>query len=174
MKAGKGDKVKIIKKMNDWSSDYQEGDIFTVESTWYGGINVTSSTGIPLSIDEIEYEIIGKEPSSQPKGKVIFYAEDKQGLERAEQYAQKLCEENAVCNVEILAVNHAIKGLLSSEDNQTAFELHAKGVKFFVCEISIKELELTNAELVSLATTVPFGVLTLIEKQEEGYAYIRV
>ena len=74
MKAGKGDKVKIIKKMNDWSSDYQEGDIFTVESTWYGGINVTSSTGIPLSIDEIEYEIIGKEPSSQPKGKVIFHA----------------------------------------------------------------------------------------------------
>ena len=174
MKAGKGDKVKIIKKTNDWSSDYQEGDIFTVESTWYGGINVTSSTGIPLSIDEIEYEIIGKEPSSQPKGKVIFHAEDKQGLERAEQYAQKLCEENAVCNVEILAVNHAIKGLLSSEDNQTAFELHAKGVKFFVCETSIKELELTNAELVSLATTVPFGVLTLIEKQEEGYAYIRV
>ena len=68
MKAKKGDKVKIVKKMNDWSSDYQEGDVFTVESTWYGGINVTSSTGIPLSIDEIEYEIIGKEPTSQPKG----------------------------------------------------------------------------------------------------------
>ena len=57
MKAVKGDRVKIVKKMNDWSSDYQEGDVFTVESTWYGGINVTSSTGIPLSIDEIEYEI---------------------------------------------------------------------------------------------------------------------
>ncbi len=79
MKAKKGDKVKIVKKMNDWSSDYQEGDVFTVESTWYGGINVTSSTGIPLSIDEIEYEIIGKEPASQPKGKVIFHAEDIQG-----------------------------------------------------------------------------------------------
>ncbi len=163
MKAGKGDKVKIVKKMNDWSSDYQEGDIFTVESTWYGGINVTSSTGIPLSIDEVEYEIIGKEPDFQPKGKVIFHAEDKQGLERAEQYAQKLCEENAVCNVEILAVNQAIKGLLSSEDNQTAFELHAKGVKFIECESSMKELEISKAELVSLVTTVPFGVLTLIE-----------
>lgn len=174
MKAGKGDKVKIVKKMNDWSSDYQEGDVFTVESTWYGGINVTSSTGIPLSIDEIEYEIIGKEPTSQPKGKVIFHAEDKQGLERAEQYAQKLCEKNAVCNIEILAVNQAVKGLLSSEENQRTFELHAKGVKFFACETSMKELELTNAELVSLATTVPFGILTLVEKQEEGYAYIRV
>lgn len=174
MKAVKGDKVKIVKKMNDWSSDYQEGDIFTVESTWYGGINVTSSTGIPLSIDEIEYEIIGKEPVSQSKGKVIFHAEDKQGVERAQQYAQKLCEQNAVCNIEILAVNQALKGLLSSKDNQMALGLHAKGVKFFVCESSMKELEITNAELLSLVTTVPFGILTLIEKQEEGYAYIRI
>lgn len=174
MKALKGDKVKIVKKMNDWSSDYQEGDIFTVESTWYGGINVTSSTGIPLSIDEIEYEIIGKEPVSQPKGKVLFHAEDVQGLEKAEKYSEKLCEQNAVCCIEILAVNQAVKGLLSAEDNQTASALHAKGVKFFVCESSMKELELTSAELLSLATTVPFGILTIIEKQEEGYAYIRV
>ena len=163
MKAKKGDKVKIVKKMNDWSSDYQEGDVFTVESTWYGGINVTSSTGIPLSIDEIEYEIIGKEPTSQPKG-----------LEKAEKYAQELCQQNAVCQIEILAVNQAIKGLLSSEDNQTAFKLHAKGVKFLVCESSMKELEITDAELLSLAKTTPFGIFTLIEKQEDGYAYIRV
>lgn len=33
MKAVKGDQVRIVKKMNEWSSDYQEGDIFTVEST---------------------------------------------------------------------------------------------------------------------------------------------
>ena len=174
MKAKKGDKVKIVKKMNDWSSDYQEGDVFTVESTWDGGINVTSSTGIPLSIDEIEYEIIGKEPTSQPKGKVIFHAEDIQGLEKAEKYAQELCQQNAVCQIEILAVNQAIKGLLSSEDNQTAFKLHAKGVKFLVCESSMKELEITDAELLSLAKTTPFGIFTLIEKQEDGYDYIRV
>ena len=43
-----------------------------------------------------------------------------------------------------------------------------------VCENSMKELEITNAELLSLVTTVPFGILTLIEKQEEGYAYIRI
>ena len=88
MKAVKGDQVRIVKKMNDWSSDYQEGDNFTVKSTWYGGINVTSNTGIPLSIDEIEYEIIGKESVSQPKGKVIFHVENVQGLEKAMLYAE--------------------------------------------------------------------------------------
>ena len=155
MKAVKGDQVRIVKKMNDWSSDYQEGDIFTVESTWYGGINVTSNTGIPLSIDEIEYEIIGKESVSQPKGKVIFHVEN-------------------VHVLEILVVNQAIKGLLSLEDHPIALQLYRKGVKFLVCENSMKELEITNAELLSLVTTVPFGILTLIEKQEEGYAYIRI
>ena len=174
MKAVKGDQVRIVKKMNDWSSDYQEGDIFTVESTWYGGINVTSNTGIPLSIDEIEYEIIGKESVSQPKGKVIFHVENVQGLEKAMLYAEKLCEQNAVCGLEILAANQAIKGRLSSEDHPIALQLHRKGVKFLVCENSMKELEITNAELLSLVTTVPFGILTLIEKQEEGYAYIRI
>ncbi len=174
MKAVKGDQVKIVKKMDDWSSDYQEGDIFTVESTWYGGVNVTSNTGIPLSIDEIEYEIIGKEPVSQPKGKVIFHVEDVQGLEKAEKYAEKLCEQKVVCCVEILAVNQAVKGLLSSEEHAIALQMHREGVKFLVCENSMKELEITNAELLSWVTTVPFGILTLIEKQEEGYAYIRI
>lgn len=174
MKAVKGDQVRIVKKMNDWSSDYQEGDIFTVESTWYGGINVTSNTGIPLSIDEIEYEIIGKESVSQPNGKVIFHVENVQGLEKAMLYAEKLCNQNAVCVLEILVVNQAIKGLLSLEDHPIALQLYRKGVKFLVCENSMKELEITNAELLSLVTTVPFGILTLIEKQEEGYAYIRI
>ena len=47
MKAKVKDKIRIINKMNDWSMDYKEGDIFTVESTWYGGVNVKSPAGIP-------------------------------------------------------------------------------------------------------------------------------
>jgi intracellular sulfur oxidation DsrE/DsrF family protein len=105
---------------------------------------------------------------------VIFHVENVQGLEKAMLYAEKLCEQNAVCGLEILAANQAIKGLLSSEDHPIALQLHRKGVKFLVCENSMKELEITNAELLSLVTTVPFGILTLIEKQEEGYAYIRI
>ena len=30
MKAEVNDKIRIINKMNDWSMEYQEGDIFTV------------------------------------------------------------------------------------------------------------------------------------------------
>ena len=34
-------KIRIIKKNDEYSMEYQPGDIFTVDSTWYGGVNVT-------------------------------------------------------------------------------------------------------------------------------------
>ena len=54
-------KIRIIKKNNDFSLEYQPGDIFTVDSTWYGGVNVTSKSGIPLSLDREEYELYQEE-----------------------------------------------------------------------------------------------------------------
>ena len=49
-------KIRIIRKNDVYSLEYQPGDIFTVDSTWYGGVNVTSKSGIPLSLDREEYE----------------------------------------------------------------------------------------------------------------------
>lgn len=50
-------KIRIIKKQDEYSLEYQVGDIFTVDSTWYGGVNVTSKLGIPLSLGKEEYEV---------------------------------------------------------------------------------------------------------------------
>lgn len=49
-------KVRIIRKKDDFSLEYQTGDILTVDSAWYGGVNVTGRSGIPLSLDVEEYE----------------------------------------------------------------------------------------------------------------------
>ncbi len=174
MKAVKGDRIKIINKMNDWSSDYQEGDIFTVESTWYGGINVTSSTGIPLSIDEVEYEILGNTNQETVNQKVIFHVDSSQGLKAAINYAEELCKINGIYNMEILVVHQAVKSFLSTEDSKAICNLHSKGVKFLICKKSIEEVNIKTMELLSFVTVVPFGILTLIEKQSNGYAYIRV
>lgn len=51
-------KIRIVKKNDEYSLEYQPGDIFTVDSTWYGGVNVTSVSGIPLSLDRDEYEVM--------------------------------------------------------------------------------------------------------------------
>lgn len=56
-----GDKIRIIKKNDEYSTDYQLGDIFTVDSTWYGGVNVSSKLGIPLSLSREEYEPYSEE-----------------------------------------------------------------------------------------------------------------
>lgn len=55
-------KIKIIKKNNDYSSEYDIGDIFTIEGTWYGGVHITGKTGVPVSLDKDEYEELKPEP----------------------------------------------------------------------------------------------------------------
>lgn len=54
-------KIRIIKKQDEYSLEYQVGDIFTVDSTWYGGVNITSKLGIPLSLGKEEYEVYEEE-----------------------------------------------------------------------------------------------------------------
>ena len=51
-------KIRVIKKNDEYSMDYQVGDVLEVTGTWYGGINVNSKTGIPLCLDKDEYEEI--------------------------------------------------------------------------------------------------------------------
>ena len=61
-------KIKIIKKNNDYSSEYDIGDIFTIEGTWYGGVHITGKTGVPVSLDKDEYEELESEPiASEPE-----------------------------------------------------------------------------------------------------------
>ena len=54
-------KIRIVKKNDEFSLEYQPGDVFEVEGTWYGGVNVTSKAGIPLSLDRDEYELYEEE-----------------------------------------------------------------------------------------------------------------
>ena len=61
-------KIKIIKKNNDYSSEYDIGDIFTIEGTWYGDVHITGKTGVPVSLDKDEYEELESEPiASEPE-----------------------------------------------------------------------------------------------------------
>lgn len=55
-------KVKIIKKNDDYSTDYEVGDILEVQGTWYGGVHVAGRTGVPVSLDREEYIELSEEP----------------------------------------------------------------------------------------------------------------
>lgn len=56
-------KIRIIKKNDEYSQEYEIGDIFKIEGTWYGGVHITGKTGIPVSLDKDEYVELDTEPS---------------------------------------------------------------------------------------------------------------
>ena len=59
-------KIRIIKKNDDYSSEYDIGDIFNVEGTWYGGVHILGKTGVPISLDNDEYTVLSTEPEGEP------------------------------------------------------------------------------------------------------------
>lgn len=67
-------RVRIVKKNDEYSLEYQVGDVFGVDGTWYGGVNVTSRSGIPLSLDREEYEFISEK--EQAKHEIHKYSYD--------------------------------------------------------------------------------------------------
>jgi intracellular sulfur oxidation DsrE/DsrF family protein len=48
-----------------------------------------------------------------------------------------------------------------------------KGVVFNVCEFSLKERKVEKTKLIEQATYVPAGILEIVEKQEQGWSYIK-
>ena len=83
-------KVRIIRKNDADSLEYEVGDILDVEGTWYGGVNVKGRSGIPLSLDREEYEEYRQEPQNaagqeeQSIGKAVqpLSGECRQGTEQ--------------------------------------------------------------------------------------------
>ena len=60
-----------------------------------------------------------------------------------------------------------------NDDVELMRELSKKNVKFVACNNSLNSLELIEEDLYDYITVVPAGVLELIEKQREGFTYIK-
>lgn len=51
-------RIRIIKKNDEYTSEYEIGDIFNIEGTWYGGVHITGKSGVPVSLDKEEYQAL--------------------------------------------------------------------------------------------------------------------
>lgn len=58
-------RVRIIKKNDEYSSEYDLGDIFEITGTWYGGVHIDGKSGVPVSLDKDEYMELDTEPQEQ-------------------------------------------------------------------------------------------------------------
>lgn len=64
-------RIRIIKKNDEYTSEYDIGDIFNVEGTWYGGVHITGKSGVPVSLDKEEYQELYTEPEPETEGEEL-------------------------------------------------------------------------------------------------------
>ena len=67
------DKIKIIKKNDEYSSEYQIGDTFEIEGTWYGGVHIIGKTGAPVSLDKDEYIYLDADPENKADSASVIF-----------------------------------------------------------------------------------------------------
>ena len=60
-------RIRIIKKNDEYNSEYEVGDIFEIQGTWYGGVHITGKSGVPISLDKEEYQELDTEPEPKPE-----------------------------------------------------------------------------------------------------------
>lgn len=58
-------RIRVIKKNDEYNSEYEIGDIFEIQGTWYGGVHITGKSGVPISLDKGEYQELDTEPEPE-------------------------------------------------------------------------------------------------------------
>jgi intracellular sulfur oxidation DsrE/DsrF family protein len=122
--------------------------------------------------------------STGPVGedKVVYHLNA--GLEQATNGLRNIrnhLEVNPKARIVVVAhaqgVDYLMKGMKDKNGNPydlTVEDLKAQGVRFEVCEITLRNRKLTRAQFIEDATFVPSGVAEITRlQQREGYAYLR-
>jgi len=114
--------------------------------------------------------------------KVVYHINDTEGqATRAMQYISNHLEVNPKARIVIVThaagVDFLMRGAKTKNGNPYSIpveELSLQGVRFEVCEITLRERQLTRKQFIPEATFVPSGVAEITRlQQREGYAYIR-
>jgi intracellular sulfur oxidation DsrE/DsrF family protein len=114
--------------------------------------------------------------------KVIYHINDTEGqATRAMQYISNHLEVNPKARIVIVThaagVDFLMRGAKTKNGNPYSIpveELALQGVRFEVCEITLRERQLIRKQFIPEATFVPSGVAEITRlQQREGYAYLR-
>lgn len=112
------------------------------------------------------------------KGKVVFQVSDDspktwgQAMNNIKNVQQAFG--NANVDVELVVYGHGI-GMLKSDSvvGNRVGDAIKNGVKIVACESTMKGMKLSVDDMLPTIGYVPGGVIELMTKQKEGYAYIR-
>lgn len=81
-------------------------------------------------------------------------------------------------DIEVLANSEAVKVYVSNNDTEinirnTMKTLSDREVKFVACNNALKAFDLKKEDLNTFVHIVPVGILELVNKQMDGYSYIK-
>ena len=123
-------------------------------------------------------------PASDPIGpdKVVYHLSS--GLEQASDGLRNIrnhLEVNPKAQIVVVAhargVDYLMKGAKDKNGNRyedIVENLESQGVRFDVCEITLRERRLKREQFIEKAAFVPSGVAEIARlQQREGYAYLR-
>lgn len=77
--------------------------------------------------------------------------------------------------IEVVAHNKGINLLVKDKTN-VPVELAALkkcGVDFYACEFTLRQLNIPKADIIAESGYVERGIVHIVERQEEGWAYIK-
>lgn len=77
--------------------------------------------------------------------------------------------------IEVVAYNQGIDFLMTkrTRHHDIIAELKSKGVRFVVCQNTMNQRNIKADELIPEAEIVPAGIAEIVEKQEQGWSYIK-
>lgn len=110
--------------------------------------------------------------------KVIFHIDESEKWELLLKNVSNLTRiaDPKFSKIEVLANSEAVKEFVPDAGNpyfHLMGQLSGQGVLFTACNNALNGLGIKRAELMPFVSIVPAGVLELIERQKEGYAYIK-
>ena len=120
-------KIRIIKKNDMGSMEYEIGDIFEIEGTWYGGVHISGRTGIPVSLDKEEYVELMSE--MEDKGSEINEEGKRTVAENQEQDIKAEGKKNDQENQEKVSKDNCRKTGLKAQNQETKKECGKTGLK---------------------------------------------
>ena len=68
-------KIRVIKKKDEYSLEYEVGGIYEITGTWYGGVHIAGKSGVPVSLDKDEYMELDTEPE-EPETEEMAESDD--------------------------------------------------------------------------------------------------
>ncbi len=114
--------------------------------------------------------------------KVVYHINDTEvQATRAMQYINNHLEANPKAKIVVVTHAFGVDFLMEGAKNKNGNpynipveELEGRGVRFLVCEITLRERRLTRKQFIPESTFVPSGVAEITRlQQREGYAYLR-